>query len=595
MVIQPFNIVGIGEQNLSGEAISDLLRLDLYEIKELWNSNLIPIPGSARTTNEQSSEAPVPETFFHPAIEEKDSLIQSISGLGNVGIGGISFSLGNILLSMKDLSGKNRVSILTGSFQKYNTSLNLVVNLEDRHSQEKELIVWEANAKNNRSIDDQIPILVKELAFKVYYGTARLWARSKGDYPRTWQAFRYMTLGLDAYSNYTATNNISDLNASRDMVMTANRFEPGYIGVSPLLYNLGLAYMERGNYTESRNIFRNISRIDPFDSAIGLGLVYGNQGNYSTAQIKFNEAIKLKPNSYTAWDNEGWALDNLGNYNRSIGAFEESIEINSKRAYPRNAKGWVLCEEGMYDKAIECINEAIAINKDYSSAWNNKGVALSRSGKYGEAIQAYDQAIRIDPDNANVWNNEGLALNRSGRSDEAIQAYNKAIELDPKYASAWNNEGLVLRAIGNEKRADVAFSEAKKIVLSGPDSKPRIIDHAIAGMVSNQFGINRSNMFYSDDSRVYSWVKFGMITDPHRLNWTWYSPEGRPYFNDNHTIKKPSGAISSSYSDKSSIHIAGRKAAKLPGNWHVDISLDGHIILTEQFALLPSKATPKDN
>ena len=68
------------------------------------------------------------------------------------------------------------------------------------------IITYENEA--NISKDEQIPLLVNDLAFMIALDLSKKTSPKDGDlYPQTWQAFKYVIESRDAYNNYKNKNN----------------------------------------------------------------------------------------------------------------------------------------------------------------------------------------------------------------------------------------------------------------------------------------------------------------------------------------------------------------------------------------------------
>ncbi len=113
-----------------------------------------------------------------------------------------------------------------------------------------------------------------------------------------------------------------------------------------------------------------------------------------------------------------------------------------------------------------------------------------------------------------------------------------------------------------------------------------ILDHAMASNVdeSTNEAITRTNVFSSTDREAYSWLSLGNV-GAGTVEWRWYSPDGNMYKTGSVDIPAPSGDYWDTYNVWYYIDIAGDDAADLPGNWHVDVYLDGQKLLTEQFTI----------
>ena|GEM_PF-2245129 len=114
----------------------------------------------------------------------------------------------------------------------------------------------------------------------------------------------------------------------------------------------------------------------------------------------------------------------------------------------------------------------------------------------------------------------------------------------------------------------------------------QLLDHAMASSVDESTNdvITRTNAFSTTDSKAYSWLSLGNARAG-TVEWKWYSPDGALYHTGSFDIPEPSGAYWDAYNLWYYITIAGNNAANLPGNWHVDVYLDGRKLLTEQFTI----------
>jgi tetratricopeptide (TPR) repeat protein len=128
----------------------------------------------------------------------------------------------------------------------------------------------------------------------------------------------------------------------------------------------------------------------------------------------------------------------------------------------------------------------------------------------------------------------------------------------------------------------------------GPDTTPGtyVIDHIMANNVDETTSnvITRAYTFSGIDSKAYSWLSLGKAGNG-TVKWMWYSPDGNLYEIDSTNIPTPSSAYWRSYNAWSYIYIAGNNASNLPGDWHVDVYLDGQKIFTEYFSISGGQST----
>jgi Flp pilus assembly protein TadD len=114
-----------------------------------------------------------------------------------------------------------------------------------------------------------------------------------------------------------------------------------------------------------------------------------------------------------------------------------------------------------------------------------------------------------------------------------------------------------------------------------------ILDHSMASNVdlSTNNATTRTDKFYDTDSKAYSWLSLGNV-ETGIVEWIWYSPDGNRYYTNSLDIPQPiSGDYWVVYNLWDSIHIARNDAVDYPGNWHVDVYLDGQKLFTEEFSI----------
>ena len=501
MIIEPFEVTGFGadkENNINGLALADLLSYELHRIKEIddlgQRDTITPII-EVRASDELSGYSNMEFIDLKTKSTEK-----SISELGTVSVEPASFSLGGLILSIRELLGY-KPSTITGSLQSYGGIISMVVKLEDNSSSERSIWkVEQAIPENNQSLEAQvIPSLAKDLAFKVALEMSQRQAKSKGAFPKTWVGFKNITLARSDFLNYRISNNTSDLDNATNRLIAVRQFEPLYIGSFELLLlsDISKSYLKINKSEKAISLYKCIANLKPFESNFGIGTIHNKLGHYDDSLNAFDNATKLSPRSFKVWYQKGLVLDNLhryneskivykkitefapessedwlyqglawkklGNYERSIGAFYFGIKLDPKSSNLWHAKSGSYLETKEYDKAIKAVEKAISFNKEDENLWNSKGNALSYQRKYDEAIEAYDTAIELNSEFAWPWNNKGNALKDKENYNEAIQAYDRAIEIDPEYKLAWRNKGNLFQDLRKYNESLDAFEKAIEI------------------------------------------------------------------------------------------------------------------------------------
>jgi len=472
IVIQSFETSGF-EKNVSGIAISNLLSYKLLDITDVDNNaNIIDVNfNRINLKSKRPYELNVPylqernlstssggddleegvasfslgedDSDFDFLSLESGSLKYSLSGIGTIGLGGGSLSVGNLLNSMKELYGTQPRTI-TGCLQRYGSMITLIATLEDH--QNNTIAIWkasEASYEKNQTLEDRIAPLIEDLSFQIALDISKKNSSEK-NLPETWQALKYINHAQEEYIRFMNTGNVSSLNQARLKALQALSSEPSCNKSLNLLAKISLAYLGKNMPKEAEIIFRNITEFRPVEGHIGLGAVFSKQGKYNESIVEYNEAIRHDPNSALAWNNIGVVFARNEKYNNSIDAYDESLRSDSNYVPAYNNKGYALHQLQNYDSAIKAFDDAIAKDPSNALAMKRKGDALAAQRKYNEAIHAFNGAIKFNPNYAAAWNALGKVYAKMGKPDAAIKAFNDAIRLDSDYVDAWNSKGDLL-------------------------------------------------------------------------------------------------------------------------------------------------------
>jgi tetratricopeptide (TPR) repeat protein len=256
---------------------------------------------------------------------------------------------------------------------------------------------------------------------------------------------------------------------------------------------------------------------------------------------------------------------------KAIASLDKIIKANPKDAWALYRTGWILSDTGRYDESTDILRESIRADPYFASPWNLVGNNFWKLNKYDKALEAYEKAIQLRPDKGLYWSSKGDALLELGRNSEAETAYARA------------------SLLGYGDFASTNKATATSTSLSPtptPSSGTFVMDHIMASNVDESTNnvITRAYTFSNTDSKAYSWLSLGKAGND-TVKWMWYSPDRDLYKNDSFDIPSPSDAYWRSYNVWSYIYIAGGDAANMPGDWHVDVYLNGQKAFTEYFSI----------
>ncbi len=447
IVLQPFES---SEKNVSCSFIANSLCFEMQSIKKINEINIEKSEMQSRIGGNMPS-------IKLPA----SSLDYRITGLGNVGAGGTSLSLGYLILTLKQFIGR-RSPELTGSIQGGRSHLCIIAILNDP-SIPGGIMAWKIKNNNGVLNEEIIPIMIEDLAFQIANSlNNENEKRRSGEFPKTWEALKNLTMSRKAYIRYNATGNINSLNESRDFALDVWKSEPSYSKLSILLSILASSYLELNNNKEAEQLFRNATELDSSyaNAWDGLGLALLRQDNYLES-IHALDQINPEDRTTNSWYNRGLALYYLGKFEESIKAYDQAIKLD-----PANADAWfnkgisILDEHRSINESILAFDEVIKINPKDEDAWYNKGCALYEMENYSESAQVYEGAIKLNSSYKKAWYMKGLSLAMDERYNESIQSLDNAIELDQNYTNAWKTKGGVLFELGDWNGSICAYDKA---------------------------------------------------------------------------------------------------------------------------------------
>ncbi|GAC1436327.1 MAG: hypothetical protein NVS4B1_34960 [Ktedonobacteraceae bacterium] len=190
---------------------------------------------------------------------------------------------------------------------------------------------------------------------------------------------------------------------------------------------------------------------------------YLKQQHYSQALQAYEEALRIEPRNFYAWNGKGTALYNQGNYRKALEAYQRATEIDSNNPVVWVSAGLVLNRLQRYQQALVHFERALNIDKTYVAAWNGKADAQLDMNMPSEALSSYEQALTIDPKSFQAWNGLGNARSCLRDFNGAVDAYTHALLVNPRSAVAWCNKAEALIRLGHNRASLDALNEATEM------------------------------------------------------------------------------------------------------------------------------------
>lgn len=247
-------------------------------------------------------------------------------------------------------------------------------------------------------------------------------------------------------------------------------------------YNLGIAYLEAGQYDRAIPEFEAAIKLDAnfIEGHCALCRAYLEQNELEKAGTAVKAALELD------------------------GTHQPALLLHGSITEAYHDKGKTYLDDGRYTEAVTAFQQAITLDADLGanpqkSPLENThihahlGAAYIGMKAYQNAIDALQNAIALDPDLVDAHYHLGHAYIEQGHSDKAIPHLERAIAISPNLKGAHYNLARAHRASGNLEAATHAVTETLRI---DPNYQPA---HELANTIKQAH--YNSGITYLNDER----------------------------------------------------------------------------------------------
>ena len=251
-------------------------------------------------------------------------------------------------------------------------------------------------------------------------------------------------------------------------------------------YNLGIAYLEAGQYDRAVPEFEAAIKLDAnfIGAHCALCRAYLEQNELERASTSVTAALKLdathqpalllRDTLTQAYYNKGKDHLNAERYTEAVSTFQKALTLNadlgqssqvsdieSKHIYAHLGAAYIGLKS--YREAIDALQNAIALDADLVDAHYNLGYAYVEQGSYDKAIPHLERAITIAPNFKRAHYNLARVYRESGNLEAATHALTETLRLDPNYQRAHELANSIKQAHYNKGITylnDERYSEA---------------------------------------------------------------------------------------------------------------------------------------
>ncbi|MFH1436108.1 MAG: serine/threonine-protein kinase [Pseudomonadota bacterium] len=151
----------------------------------------------------------------------------------------------------------------------------------------------------------------------------------------------------------------------------------------------------------------------------------------------------------------------LGFHSEALEFYDRALRMNPESASAWSGKAITLSQTGSFEEAVMCCDKATAIDEFNPLAWTTKGRILARSGKHEEAVKSFDMVLKTRKEAAYIMLEKGESLFSLKRHEEALACYSDATDLQPSSTTAWLMKAIVLMELG---RYEACIRSANKAI-----------------------------------------------------------------------------------------------------------------------------------
>ena len=251
-------------------------------------------------------------------------------------------------------------------------------------------------------------------------------------------------------------------------------------------YNLGIAYLEAGQYNRAVSEFEAAIKLDAdfIEAHCALCRAYLEQDELEKAGTSVTAALKLDATHQPAlllcdtliqahYD-RGKAYLNTERYAEAASIFQKGLTLNAdlargsqvsdvenKHIYVHLGAAYIRLKA--YQEAIDALQNAIALDADLVDAHYNLGYAYVEQGSYDQALPHLERAIASAPNLKRAHYYLARAHRELGNLEAATHALTEALRLDPNYQRAHELANAIKQAHYNRGITylnDERYSEA---------------------------------------------------------------------------------------------------------------------------------------
>ena len=165
-----------------------------------------------------------------------------------------------------------------------------------------------------------------------------------------------------------------------------------------------------------------------------LGYAYTKLKKSDDALSNFNEALRINPKSYIAYNGKGDVYRNvIKDDGEAMKYYFKTLNLNPENKKANYSIGWCYNNKNKYNDAVPYLKKAIEIDNNYVSAITELGYSDYSLENYDDALKQFNKAISIEKTELSLYYS-GLCYVGLKQKGNAQRMFNELKEMNSSYA-----------------------------------------------------------------------------------------------------------------------------------------------------------------
>lgn len=227
---------------------------------------------------------------------------------------------------------------------------------------------------------------------------------------------------------------------ANDLSLEAIDADPTYVEA---YLNAGELYIEKYNYAEAAEFFRDALKINPNSAPAHLGLAHSQRlSGGPEAEQAVARALEINPNFVQARTLNAQLLLEEEQFDEALAELDRALRVNPNSLEAHSLRAAVYYLQDRHDEFQAEVQRTLAINPRYGKLYHIVADAAIAHRRYPQAVTPARKAVELSPRLWTAYATLGITLLRLGQTVEGRAVLEKAFAGDP--FNVWTKNTLDL-------------------------------------------------------------------------------------------------------------------------------------------------------